>query len=253
MQEVSGGRFLLGLGAGSEQFLGWAGIPRPRPLGTTAAALVTLRALLGHRDVDAALLPDWYGPESVLRFALATPVPVYVGGMGPKMLRMAGEHADGVLPLLYPPEHYAVARGHVLAGRAGQRRPFDFPACFWVSIGPDGAAARAALAQKLAYYGPSISPHLLATVGLRPDDFAPAAELAQRGADAAALVDDRMLSLGIAGSVDDVIERCVRLQGLGADHLSFGPPLGPDVVGAVRLLGAEVLPALSTRARKEPA
>jgi len=29
-QEVSGGRFLLGLGAGAEQFLGWAGLARPR-------------------------------------------------------------------------------------------------------------------------------------------------------------------------------------------------------------------------------
>lgn len=253
LQEVTGGRFLLGVGAGSEQFLGWAGIDRPRPLDTTATAVVTLRALLGHSDVDEALLPEWYGRDSVLRFELPAPVPVYVGGMGPRMLRMAGEHADGVLPLLYPPEHYAAARGHVLAGRGGQGRPFDFPACFWVSVGPDRASARAALAQKLAYYGPSISPHLLATAGLRPEDFAAAAELAQRGEPAAAEVDDRMLSLGIAGGVADVIERCQGLRALGADHLSFGPPLGPDVMQAVRLLGAEVLPALPLRSLEAPA
>lgn len=241
-QEVSGGRFLLGLGAGAEQFLDWAGLARPRPLAVTRTALVVLRALLGHGDVDRTLLPEWFGPDSVLRFPLDRPVPVYVGAMGPKMLEMAGRHADGVLPLLYPPERYAVVRPQVLAG-AGSR-DVDLPACFWVSVSDDAAAGRAALAEKLAYYGPSISAEMLAGSGLRPQDFAPAAELAQRGRVAAALIDDRMLSLGVAGDVADVVARCRALVRLGASHLSFGPPLGPDPVAAVRLLGEQVLPVL---------
>jgi 5,10-methylenetetrahydromethanopterin reductase len=244
MQEVSGGRFLLGLGAGSEQFLGWAGIARPQPLATTRTALVSLRALLGHQDVDRALLPGWFGPASVLRFPLARPVPVYVGAMGPKMLQMAGRHADGVLPLLYPPERYATVRLQVLAGAAGAR-DVDLPACFWVSLCDDPAAARAALAEKLAYYGPSISAPVLAAAGLRPQDFAAAARLAHDGHGAARLIDDRMLSLGVAGDVADVLARCRALVRLGARHLSFGPPLGPDPLAALRLLGDEVLPALT--------
>jgi 5,10-methylenetetrahydromethanopterin reductase len=241
-QEVSGGRFALGLGAGAEQFLGWAGLTRPQPLTVTRTALVVLRALLGHGDVDQALLPEWFGPDSVLRFPVEQPVPVYVGAMGPKMLAMAGRHADGVLPLLYPPERYATVRPQVLLGAQG--RDVDLPACFWVSVSDDGAAARAALAEKLAYYGPSIPAAVLAETGLRPQDFAPAAELAQRGRAAAALIDDRMLSLGVAGDVADVLARCRTLTQLGARHLSFGPPLGPDPVAAVRLLGEQVLPAL---------
>jgi 5,10-methylenetetrahydromethanopterin reductase len=192
--------------------------------------------------VDRALLPEWFGPDSVLRFPLDRPVPVYVGAMGPKMLEMAGRHADGVLPLLYPPERYAVVRPQVLAG-AGSR-DVDLPACFWVSVSDDAAAGRAALAEKLAYYGPSISAEMLAGSGLRPQDFAPAAELAQSGRVAAALIDDRMLSLGVAGDVADVVARCRALVRLGASHLSFGPPLGPDPVAAVRLLGEQVLPVL---------
>jgi 5,10-methylenetetrahydromethanopterin reductase len=250
-QEISGGRFLLGLGAGAEQFLGWAGLARPRPLATTRTALVVLRALLGHEDVDRSLLPEWFGPDSALKFAVPRPVPVYVGAMGPKMLAMAGRHADGVLPLLYPPERYAAVRPQVLAGAVladGGGREIDLPACFWVSVSDDGAAARAALAEKLAYYGPSIPAAVLAETGLRPQDFAPAARLAHdhspdwRGA--AALIDDRMLSLGVAGDVADVLARCRALTRLGARHLSFGPPLGPDPVAAVRLLGEQVLPVL---------
>jgi 5,10-methylenetetrahydromethanopterin reductase len=247
LQELSGGRFLLGIGAGSSEFLGWAGIPRPRPLATTAQAVATLRAMLGHLDVAPDQLPDWFAEVSRLRFDLLAPVPVYVGAMGPKMLAMAGRLADGALPLLYPPEHFARAQAQVLAGRAENGRSlagFDLPACFWVSVSADRTAARAALAEKLAYYGPSISAVLLERVGLTPADFEPAAALAQRGEPAAALVDDRMLSLGIAGDPRDVIDRCQGLLDLGARHLSFGPPLGPDPVAAVRDLGRDVLPAL---------
>jgi 5,10-methylenetetrahydromethanopterin reductase len=244
IQEISGGRFLLGLGAGSEEFLGWAGIARAQPLTTTASALAGLRALLGHGDVDPALLPTWFAEQSVLRFPLFRPVPVYVGAMGPKMLELAGRHADGVLPLLYPPERYAIARQHVLAGLAYSDREFDFPACFWVSLSNDPATARTALAEKLAYYGPSISASVLATVGLQPQDFAPAARLAHGGQAAAELIDDRMLSLGVAGGAAAVVARCVALYGLGARHMSFGPPLGPDPLFSIRLLGDEVLPVL---------
>ena len=45
LQEFSGGRFLLGLAAGAEEFLGWAGIPRPLPLTRTREAVRAVRAL----------------------------------------------------------------------------------------------------------------------------------------------------------------------------------------------------------------
>jgi 5,10-methylenetetrahydromethanopterin reductase len=247
LQELSNGRFSLGIGAGSVEFLGWAGIDRPAPLATTAQSVSALRMLLGHKDVDSSGLPSWFDEMSVLRFPLVAPVPVYVGAMGPKMLHLAGAVADGALPLLYPPEHFEVAKAQVLKGLSESGRDpasFDLPACFWVSVSPDSDAGRAALAEKLAYYGPSISTVLLAEAGLTPADFGPAAELAQRGESAAALIDDRMLRLGIAGGTDDVVARCRILQALGAEHLSFGPPLGPDPATAVRLLGSLVLPAL---------
>jgi 5,10-methylenetetrahydromethanopterin reductase len=250
LSEVSGGRFLLGVGAGSAEFLGWAGIERAHPLRATAEAVAALRKLLGHADVDDRDLPSWFGAHSVLRFPRpGNAVPVYVGGMAPKMLAMAGRLADGALPLLYPPEHFVAARQQVHAGLAAAGRSpadFDLPACIWVSLSADRAAGRAALAEKLAYYGPSISPYLLAKAGLRPADFAPAAALAQRGrsAEAVAMIDDRMLRLGIAGDEADVLFRCRALRAFGAAHLSFGPPLGPDPLAAVRILGERIVPAL---------
>ncbi|MEZ4555878.1 MAG: hypothetical protein R2851_06075 [Caldilineaceae bacterium] len=54
---------------------------------------------------------------------------------------------------------------------------------------------------------------------------------------AISLVDERMLRIGVVGTPADVIARLEPLVAAGATHLSFGPPLGPDPVAAVRLLG----------------
>ncbi len=167
------------------------------------------------------------------------------------MRRLSGRVADGALPLLYPPELFRSARADIVgalieAGRSPTA--FDLPACIWVSVG-EPEAARRALAEKLAYYGPSISAAQLSSAGLTPADFEPAAKLAHTGdvKSAVHLISEQMLSLGVAGSVDDVVGRCLGLQEMGAEHISFGPPLGPDVLDAVELLGREVVPALGGR------
>ena len=49
-----------------------------------------------------------------------------------------------------------------------------------------------------------------------------------------------MLRIGVVGDVGDVIERLEPLVAAGARHLSFGPPLGPDPLQAVQLLGQVV-------------
>ena len=248
LAELSGGRFLLGVAAGAEEFLGWAGIPRPTPLTRTREAVRALQVLGAggrpseHEDTG----PGWM-PEAYLRFPASAPV--YVGAMSPKMLGMAGAVADGVLPLLYPPEHFPTARDLVHAGAVEAGRDpaeVDVAAAFWVSVDADRAAAERALAEKIAYYGASFAPYLLERAGLTVGDFAgiQAALSAGDVARATDLVTPRMLGLGIAGDADEVVRRCRWLQAEGATHLSFGPPLGPDPVRAVTVLGEQVLPRL---------
>lgn len=251
LQEVSGGRFLLGMGAGAEEFLQWAGIPRPGPLAHTRQAMTQLRTLLdGGRPAESDPASGWT-TDAFLRFP-TTATPLYLGGMSPKMLAMAGELADGVLPLLYPPEHYATAAAQVTTGaKAAGRDPatIDLAACIWVSVDEDGDLARAALAEKIAYYGASFAPYLLERAGLSLADFGPVQEALRTGGIRAAtpLVTEQMLHLGIAGTPHQVIDRCAGLMSMGVRHLSFGPPLGPDVLRAVNTLGATVLPALTGR------
>ena len=167
-----------------------------------------------------------------------SPVRIYVGAMGPRMLRMAGRVADGALPLLFPPSHYRVAAAQIAEGAAAMGRDIaavDVAACIWCSIATDGERARAVLAEKIVYYGPSFSPDLLARAGLRVSDFAGGA------------VTPQMLALGVAGGPEDMVGACARLIADGARHISFGPPLGPDPEEAIRVLAGQVIPVLTRR------
>ena len=141
------------------------------------------------------------------------------------MLALAGEVADGVLALLYPPEHYPVARAQVARGAdeggplgRGGRHPR-----LRLGLGRRGppSAAKAALAAKLAFYGRGFAPYLLERAGLAREDFAPAAAAQRRGDmdEAAGLITPAMLRLGIAGTPDEVVDRCS-----GAPRTT-GPPI----------------------------
>jgi 5,10-methylenetetrahydromethanopterin reductase len=245
LQELSAGRFLLGLAAGAADFLGWAGIERHHPLRRTREAVVAIRALCsGAAPIDALGSGGRWRPEARLRVPAAA-TPIYLGAMSPRMLELIGEVADGGLPLLYPPESFAGAAAHVDAGcaRAGrQRGDIDLAACIWVSVDRDPTRARGPLAEKLAYYGASFAPEVLAGVGVEAADLAALRDLDPP--EAAAALPPAMLRLGIGGTPAEVVARCRGLVAAGAAHVSFGPPLGPDRRTAVRLLGEEVIPAL---------
>ncbi len=242
LHEISDGRFLLGIGSGADEFLNWAGLKPAPALARTRLAITDLRALL------SGVPPVGWRREAHLRIGPAR-VPIYVGGMGPQMLALAGELADGALPLLFPPEHYTLATTHVMNGirRAG-RTPgsVDIAACVWCSIDNDPRAAQRALAGKIAYYGASFSPFLMARSSLSIEDFRPVQQAMSDGdADRATnLITPTMLSLGIAGDAQDVIERCALIVDAGARHISFGPPLGPDPERALVALARDVVPAL---------
>jgi 5,10-methylenetetrahydromethanopterin reductase len=246
LDELSGNRFNLGMAAGAGDFLNWIGLEQRSPLAAMRESITAIRALLSgeYAEINGKVL-NW-NREAYLRFDAPRVTPIYVGAMGPKMLRLAGELADGVLPLLFPPEHYFGVRPLVDEGVA-LRDPalseLDFAVCIWVSLSDDVEAARRVLAQKIAYYGHALSPLILERLGLTREAFKPIeqAMMVERDEEKAiSLVDEQMLRIGIVGQPSDVIERLEPLVAAGATHLSFGPPLGPEPTEAVRMLGAVI-------------
>ncbi len=268
LDELSGGRANLGFGAGAGDFLNWVGIEQTAPLAATRDSLMALKLLFsGERPADVladvaneprpdeqngatvrppVALGRWTS-EAYLRFP-SRHIPIYLGAMSPRMLRLIGEMADGGLPLLFPPEHYTEVMGYIADGAREAGRDsasVDVAACVWCSVSTDAGAARAALQAKIAYYGHALSPLILERLGLTYADFDEIERVAQRGGNldaAAAMVTDQMLRIGLVGTARDLIPRLEGLVERGARHLSFGPPLGPDPLEAIEVLGREVLP-----------
>lgn len=242
LDEVSGGRFNLGISAGAEEFMRWVNLDYNKPLTTTRQAIEAITAVLTGRQAAG------WRPEAHMRFGEPKHIPVYLGATSPKMLGLAGELADGVLPLLFPPEHFATVQPLVAAGaeRAGRSLDeVDLAACVWCSISDDRQAAETVLKDKIAYYIHALSGYLRDRLGLDDDDLAAIehAIMTERNPEKArSLVTPEMLRIGIVGTPAELIERLEGLVMMGVRHLSFGPPLGPDPLAALEAIGQEVIP-----------
>jgi alkanesulfonate monooxygenase SsuD/methylene tetrahydromethanopterin reductase-like flavin-dependent oxidoreductase (luciferase family) len=117
LQTVSGGRLLLGLGAGGS---------RRTPYAAEQAAIgqpVDTDAVRAQRVVDAIALMRslWAGTAGFLR--PDPPPPIIVGGFGPRMAGIAGRHADGFNTQAFHPQLRDLVRRaraeHAAAGREG--------------------------------------------------------------------------------------------------------------------------------------
>lgn len=248
MDELSNGRFNLGLSSGAEDFMKWVGLPYTYPRTYVIEAVDAINKLTsGERASVTGKVLNWTD-EAYLRFKPLRRVPVYLGAMSPKMLEEIGAIADGGLPLLFPPEHYAnvmpyINKGIERAGRSADE--VDVAACIWCSISDDQQQAEDVLADKVAYYGHAMSPLILEQLGLTQDDFTDidhAYHVENDIEKAKSMVTPRMLKIGIAGTTSVLIERLENLAEMGVRHMSFGPPLGPDILAAINAIGRDVIP-----------
>ena len=134
LDNVSGGRALLGLGASGPQVVeGWHGVPYDRPLARTREVVDIVRMALRRERLEydgtvfSLPLPPEQGlglgkPLKMLTRPERSVVPVYVAALGPKNVEGTAEYADGWLPFMFAPEKAAEVWGDALArGRA--RRP----------------------------------------------------------------------------------------------------------------------------------
>ncbi len=252
LDELSGGRFNLGISSGAEDFISnWLGMDFDYPRSRVVETVAAINKLTSNQNAAMEGLVLRWSDEAWLRFESKRRVPIYLGAMSPLMLEEIGAIADGGLPLLFPPEHYATVLPHIERGlaRAGRSRDdIDLAACIWCSVSADQTAAEATLADKIAYYGHAMSPLILRQLGLARGDFEQIRRACHVERDLAAarkLVTPRMMRIGIAGTTAALNNRLERLVDLGVRHLSFGPPLGPDIPAAIQAIGRDVIPRFS--------
>jgi len=248
LDELSNQRFNLGMSSGASDFLSWVGLETKKPRTDLLEVITVLRRLFAGEQVtiDGQFL-QW-NEKAYLRTFPKRQIPIYIGAMSPKMIEAIGTHADGGLPLLFPPEHFENVYPQVEAGAKRANRDIqdiDVAACIWCSFGDDLASAQAPLKEKIAYYGHALSPTILNQLGLTLEDFTEIEYVLQTERDmekATSLVTDQMLNIGVTGTPQDAIPRLEKLVDMGVTHLSFGPPLGKDVAQSLRLIGQQIIP-----------
>jgi alkanesulfonate monooxygenase SsuD/methylene tetrahydromethanopterin reductase-like flavin-dependent oxidoreductase (luciferase family) len=152
LQRCSGGRFSLGIGAGSPPLTeGFHGVRWDRPLARLRETLIAVRALLagerlpapapGARPLRLGVIPE-------------SPVPILLAALAPGSIRLAGEAADGWAPFLWARSRVGDGRALLREGelRAEVPTPTHVSLGVPVALGPDEASARRLAAWWLSTY-----------------------------------------------------------------------------------------------------
>jgi len=134
LDNVSGGRAILGLGASGPQVIeGFHGVPYASPLGRTREIIDLVRRGLRREPLtNDGIFKLPLGKEDGAVTGLGKPlkllthperdsVPIYIAALGQKSVKSTAEHADGWLPFLYYPEKAKEVWGEVVADGTASR------------------------------------------------------------------------------------------------------------------------------------
>jgi len=138
LDHLSGGRFILGLGASGPQVVeGWYGQPYPKPLARTREYVAIVRDIVArekpveHQGEHYQLpYPGGTGVGKPLKSTvhpLRGDLPIFLAAEGPKNVALAAELCDGWLPMFFAPKQDAFYRSCLAEGfaRPGARRTAD--------------------------------------------------------------------------------------------------------------------------------
>jgi F420-dependent oxidoreductase-like protein len=168
LDQLSGGRFLLGLGVSGPQVVeGWHGVPYGKPLVRTREYVEIVRKIwarerpLEHQGEHYQI--PYRGPGSSglgkpLRSILhGRQIPIYLASIGPKSVELAAEIADGWMPIWYSPYRTrvfadALNAGFAKAGSGKGLHCFDLAPAVTVVLGDDVPACLGFIKPFLALY-----------------------------------------------------------------------------------------------------
>jgi 5,10-methylenetetrahydromethanopterin reductase len=252
-QEAAGpDRFYLGLGV-SKIFMRHAAVDGPAVAAMKEAAKIVRGVLAGEAlDLDgkvfSAHVPALRNDADAPRW----PVPLYVAGTGPMMLKAAAQVADGLLTAsITTPAFVRYVRERIAeAGRDPDS--LDLGCTIVASIDEDRALGREGAREIAGMYLANkvqniqeAADTLLECAGLTQEEIRPVAEAMERGGRLAAkaAVTDEILDkcTPIAGTPEDCVAAIEEYRDAGCTHVML-ELWGDDRPGQLRLFAEQVLP-----------
>lgn len=243
------GRVRAGVGLGTPHWVRQMGLLPRSPLTALRESVTAQRALLDgeevHRDGQV-----FHFDHIELTHAPAEYIPIYMGVIGPKMLRLAGEVADGTLASALASVEYVrwtrerLAEGQAVSGRTDHR----LVTFALYSVDADAQKAKDQLRELAAFYLAMPSNALFQAYGIHDQ----LVELQERGgADAPALIerempDQWMEDLVIAGDPDECAHKIRRLLDAGSDSVALFPVPADRTDAMVEITARDVIPQLAS-------
>ena len=221
LDEFSGGRAVIGLGVSHRPTVeGWYGQALEKPVRDMREYVGLVRAILRGEDP-----PQGERFRSAFHFMGYEPrpdVPIYLGGLSPGMLRLAGEIADGVMLWLCNPDYIrdvvvpVVAEGRERAGKSLDG--FDVVAAVPAAVTAEPEEARARLRRELTpYFSLPFYRAMLERSGFGDD-------LERFDASGQDAISDRFLeALAAVGGPDEAAAGVRRYREAGATSPAVGP------------------------------
>ena len=241
INELSGGRAILGIGPGDKATFDKMGIDWDKPLSRVREAVLAIRAFLAKEQVNQA---GFKGAQ--LSFS-GERIPIYIGAQGPKMLELAGAIADGVLINASHPEDFKFAVPMIRAGaeKAG-RKPEDVQVCAYASFSADKDQAKAVAAAKIvvAFIVAGSPANVLERHGIAPEEAGSISNALAKYdfKSAMAAVTPKMIeAFSVSGTPQDCRGRVDELLKTGVTQIVVGSPIGPNKESAIKLIGKQVI------------
>ena len=249
LQDLSGGRLLLGLGVANKSIAGWHGGVFDRPLKRAREYVEIVRKVAAGERVEYEGEIYQTGKRFQLSWKPSYPnVPIYLAGLGPQMTKLVGKIADGVVINMATPAKIREIAARVREGaREAGRDPskIEIIAKSRVSLNPDRALVRSRLRQVLTFY--NIADHysdMLRGMGFESEVNAIQAAFQKGGFKAAvgALTDEYMDKLPVVPgtSIGEIKERMIPFFEAGVTRMviPYVPVTEPVVEDARRFLQA---------------
>ena len=242
IDDISHGRLTLGLGVSHRVTVeNWFGNTIEKPVSEMRDYVAILRAIFAGEDPpESAKFPTRF---HFLGLQPRADLPIYVAGLSPKMLELAGEVADGVILWLCNPEYIReVVVPHVREGRrkAGKDLDgFDIVAAVPTAVTDEVDGARATLRADLSpYFLLPFYRRMIERSGYGTDIklFDEAMERGDSSAAAIAISDGFLENLAAVGPPDIAAAAVERYRDAGATSPCIGAIPGTDFTNALESL-----------------